>query len=364
MSTDMALLAFLQSIYTLRPFDEYRYLVLRSLQNLIPFDSGAFFLLTPGQEDFTNPVHFNLDDRCFTDYEQHYQKFDLYKEKVFSQQSIPVTDRSSDYLNYPEWEKNEHRADFLLKYDMYHIACAQLFNEGRLAAEISLHRNHNQHDYTNEEMRRLQLLAPHLQNSLANQFKHRETANSSLLLEHVLGDSKQGLIVLDQFFKPILQNKEAELWLSVWNSSTRRFFWQELRQHCRFLTASQDTPSLSTHFTLNYPFSFKGSLLQVRLYHITESSSSIRYYVCELPPYKVQPSMSPDFSPGNLTPKEYLVYTLLIQGKSNLEIADTLSLSIHTIKTHLKNILQKCEVKSRVELISKLVNKKNTQSEQ
>lgn len=55
-----------------------------------------------------------------------------------------------------------------------------------------------------------------------------------------------------------------------------------------------------------------------------------------------------------LTCRETDVIKLLEQGMNNREIAENLYLSEHTVKSHLKNIFLKADVKSRAELISKI----------
>jgi DNA-binding CsgD family transcriptional regulator len=51
-----------------------------------------------------------------------------------------------------------------------------------------------------------------------------------------------------------------------------------------------------------------------------------------------------------LTPREQEVLFLVIEGKSNTEIAEKLVLSVGTVKTHVHNITRKCGVASREEL--------------
>jgi DNA-binding NarL/FixJ family response regulator len=50
---------------------------------------------------------------------------------------------------------------------------------------------------------------------------------------------------------------------------------------------------------------------------------------------------------GDLSEREQDVLRLVAQGLSNKEIADNLSLSEHTVKTHLANILDKLHLRSR-----------------
>jgi DNA-binding NarL/FixJ family response regulator len=56
-----------------------------------------------------------------------------------------------------------------------------------------------------------------------------------------------------------------------------------------------------------------------------------------------------------LTERESQVLTLLVEGKSNSEIADDLSVSVHTAKAHVCSILQKLSVHDRVQAAVKAV---------
>lgn len=62
-------------------------------------------------------------------------------------------------------------------------------------------------------------------------------------------------------------------------------------------------------------------------------------------------SPEPDIS-TSLTGREKQIIDLLAKGFSAKQIADELHLSIHTVKTHRKNILAKCSCKNTAELIA------------
>lgn len=55
----------------------------------------------------------------------------------------------------------------------------------------------------------------------------------------------------------------------------------------------------------------------------------------------------------NLTQRERDVLLLILQGKSNMEIADQLFLSVSTVKTHVSNLFVKMDVKSRMQVMEK-----------
>ena len=53
-----------------------------------------------------------------------------------------------------------------------------------------------------------------------------------------------------------------------------------------------------------------------------------------------------------LTNREFQILKLIVQGYSNVEIANQLFLSLSTIKTHVSNLYSKMNVKSRFQAIS------------
>ncbi len=59
---------------------------------------------------------------------------------------------------------------------------------------------------------------------------------------------------------------------------------------------------------------------------------------------------------NQLSEREKEVVRLVLQGKSNKQIAMTLGISSRTVEFHLKNVYAKLQVSSRIELILKLVN--------
>ena len=61
-------------------------------------------------------------------------------------------------------------------------------------------------------------------------------------------------------------------------------------------------------------------------------------------------SMSQQSTPaGSLTPREREVLQLVARGQSNREIAASLYISENTVKNHIRNILEKLQMKSRME---------------
>jgi LuxR family maltose regulon positive regulatory protein len=58
----------------------------------------------------------------------------------------------------------------------------------------------------------------------------------------------------------------------------------------------------------------------------------------------------------NLTPREISVLELMRRGLSNNEIADSLTINLNTVKSHVKNIFEKLQVKSRTQAVLKTMD--------
>ncbi|PCJ00670.1 MAG: hypothetical protein COB15_02540 [Flavobacteriales bacterium] len=58
-------------------------------------------------------------------------------------------------------------------------------------------------------------------------------------------------------------------------------------------------------------------------------------------------------SSKRLTEREKEIYKELSKGKTNKEIATTLFVSVNTVKTHLKSIYRKLNVKNRTQAVKR-----------
>jgi DNA-binding NarL/FixJ family response regulator len=63
----------------------------------------------------------------------------------------------------------------------------------------------------------------------------------------------------------------------------------------------------------------------------------------------------PPTTPIYLTPREESVTRYLLEGLTNKEIANKLSISEHTVKDHLKRLMKKTRVTTRTAVVSRLL---------
>lgn len=60
----------------------------------------------------------------------------------------------------------------------------------------------------------------------------------------------------------------------------------------------------------------------------------------------------------NLSSRELEILTLTADGKSNVEIAEKLMISVHTVKAHVGHIIDKLKAKDRVNAVAIAIRRK------
>jgi DNA-binding CsgD family transcriptional regulator len=53
-----------------------------------------------------------------------------------------------------------------------------------------------------------------------------------------------------------------------------------------------------------------------------------------------------------VTPREYDVLRLVASGHTNIEIGEQLDVSLNTVKTYLRNVMQKLDARNRAQVIT------------
>lgn len=102
-----------------------------------------------------------------------------------------------------------------------------------------------------------------------------------------------------------------------------------------------------------YPILYCGFSLFFTRYFLTYYTHQAHVPEQVLPPEKF-------FEQYNISPREQELITLVLKGYSNQKIAETLYISLHTVKAHLRNIYPKLGIKSRYELITLLKDAQGT----
>lgn len=155
----------IDKLYHCTSFKQLQDILVEDIYHLVPSDSLILLQYAPdGYTVYSSLLH-NLDSTLFSEYRDYYQQYDLYKERVNLQQSPPVVNRASDFIDYDTWDKNEHRVDFLLPQNIYHISCLEIIINNKIVSSLSLHRSRKHNDFNDRDINILYILAPVIKNT-------------------------------------------------------------------------------------------------------------------------------------------------------------------------------------------------------
>lgn len=339
----------LSNLYGSFNIEGLRVLIADSLLKLVPYDSLAFFLVNPANNEFLNIYHYNLPEKMFEDYKNYYEKFDLYKEKVFSKKEIPPVDRASDYFDFDEWENNIHRKDFLIPNGCYYIACIQILADKSFIGEISIHRNKDKTDFSDKDMELLKSLQPHICKAFVNNLRFTESKSPVDILLFALENKEKGVLIFDKNFKILYRN---DICLSILSNIKMTSFISKLEKiiiksgslsnkHFEVpepsLSGTQDIDDITYAFTISKSFDDRNPLNC--------------FYITIIEPINHVPGVTK--LKLILSKKEFIIAELLSKGLTMKEISNSLLISQDTVKTHLKKIYYKTKSRSKTDLISK-----------
>lgn len=348
-SKETLLLRLIGQIYCCKKIEEIKTMVLDGIRGIIPYESAAFFLVDPRSLQYKDPLFRDLDRSWFKKYTDYYESTDIYKKMVFAG-GIPFTDRSSDYINYRDWEKNEHRADFLLPQGIYHLACLQVTDGGKLVGEISLHRKSGQQDFHQEEMESLLLLHEHINNAFSRIKLACQRDFLLDLIRNVHFRDNPGLIIMDSRFNIINCNKSAS---SLINTAGKEDgFLVQIRAEFRARLNDMNyqlNPGLGQ---TKYAHGRDGSIAY-RTAVITDNGGEYLMLVLveNAPGWS---GVARSLNRHNITKREREIAGLMLMGKTNGQICSQLFISENTLKTHVRQLYRKLNVRNRSELAFKL----------
>ena len=135
----------------------------------------------------------------------------------------------------------------------------------------------------------------------------------------------------------------------ILSAADRAAVWSEVSDALRSGSTSSVTVRLSGGRTIDTRFAAvrEGTRVVGALVRVAEAAD------LGAPPRRAVRRRGADharFGWGSLTPTELLVAGLAVQGRTNREIADALTMSPHTVDSHVRHIYGKLGIASRIEL--------------
>ncbi len=337
---------------------EFRQEVILSLKKCFGYERATFFLINEKGE-MVAPVTMDIDDYFCNIYSKYYYQKDIFEpgkvaDKAKRQKILTV----HDVMAKSQFEMTEYYNEFLTKQDIHHEVAMFLSNETKLTGVIGLYRPKQEKEFSLQEIGRLQKLSYYISKMLDNHLLYMDAEHQKKLLETSTQSTSVGLIVFDQFLKVYYCNETFEAvskkYLPEYVYNIGQAFIN------RFLKNDNWKNGLQKVIFDNGRIRLKLHVIPSFSYQLP--SSMYMAYFCQ-EDFEENYNAGMDFSSKAslstlLSKRESEVLELMVKGMSNKEIADSLYLSIHTVKTHMQNIFKKFNAKNRTELSYKLRNSK------
>lgn len=304
----------------------------------------------------------NLDPNQIRPYFNEFFQSDIFSPRRNRRESVAsLTENFSaqDAAQSPYYQ-------YLQSLGIAYQACIFLRDGRKRLATISLFRSESDGDFTAEELDCFRTLEPFITRQYLQALEISQALSLNKRFSDYFADLSIGVALLDRDSK-ILQANHAfhEYSQYIFENGTiedhfvtrgtvdispEHFWGQKLLNYFGAKVISQ--PKRIRVECLLYLFQFhtKEIFCQSRL---NINAIEHQYLVFLVRQEKIR-SAEILAALNHLTPREMSVIGYLASGMNNTEIADAMSISQFTVKTHLQNIYAKCNVSGRNELLAKL----------
>lgn len=332
---------FINEVHQCLSFSELLKLTIMKLHELVIYDSGMFFCAISRDCSFFKPY-------IGGDINQYYQKRvfaerEMYQNTEWGKEAYVY--KALDYSQGIVQVDHEPRRSFLEQQDSFHIVCIRIVHKGEFLGEIYLHRSKEKPDFSEDDLFTLRLIQPHI--STAFSIIHTVTAVKYSETE-AQNYKQKGICMFDRELSLIGGNMMA---LEMLKMSTK--FGSSILYHIKELCLDMIEKS-STNVndgvqmqSATLKLSGDDMMLDIFSKNIRSDRSSGRFVVTM--EFMSEGQAIADYK-YKFSKREAEVIDGLIQGKNNTQLAEALSLSENTVKTHIKNIYKKTGTNNRTEL--------------
>lgn len=227
---------------------------------------------------------------------------------------------------------------------------------------ISIFKSEQEGDFTEEELTLLNMAGNVFVSTLKHYLRELDYELRLSAWKRCVDMQKSGLCIFTNLMPP----DETPLFTTYKNllfpgQTTREIIWS-LTNNIDPMTVLQDNTPISFHRTYGEQ-TYQIRLIKEESQSISDDKNISTYIIMEVFPeeHTTVPSRQSsatqynrNFDKYSFTDRELDVLALLQKGQSNRQIADTLFMSLSTVKTHTGNIYKKLGVSNRGAAISKL----------
>lgn len=329
--------------------DSLRREVLRALRQVMPID--AAFLATADPETLLFTAAWPdepLDTAVQLFLDNEFARNDVNKFAALATSSRPVA--SLDGATRRNRSASERYRDIMRPLGLGDELRAALVAGAQCWGYMCLHREDHQLGFTPAEAATLARLAPHIARALRTAMLLHSSAAADTSL-------RPGVVLLADNLSVVAMTPEAEHLLSLVESDGTSSLPMPTAVYSvavalnaieRGTTPPSVLPSTRVQTTT-------GSWLNLHASRLNGSPDADRVAVV-VEPVEARAAVPLLLSAHGLSPREAEVATLVLRGNPTRAIADELHISGHTVQDHLKAVFDKIGVRSRRDLVSRLLS--------
>jgi DNA-binding CsgD family transcriptional regulator len=321
--------------------------VIYALKNVFNFHQTAFFVKEKSER---YPIAHSLPENAIEDYASYFHKLDIFNNPIHQQQKVISI---NDIMPYPEYLNTEYYNSFTRKYGYSYTVTVPIKIGENIVGGIGIHRSKDAGDFSRTEKLILLNAAKFISSGLDQLLKndHLHLFNKTFVQSIELLPS--GFILLDQKFSLIYYNSLAKEYCLDTKFKSMK---DPVKAAVDYVISRCSMPIYKSSEIHKYDgLQFK--ITPICVPTLTDNQHVTMY--CVYIDQKKEPfeqMLLKAKERYGLSKRETEIVALIAEGYSNVELAETLFLSINTIKSHINNIFNKLQVNNRTGIVHKVNN--------
>lgn len=366
MNTLMDISFLFQSVRDLRVMSQK---FLQLLGRVVPYEKAAVFLYQETRRQFSSCAEVRCGGGMIQAYIDIYSHLDYLGWKIFQSEEHVL--RETDEVSPEERKKAKFYREYLQKNGMeYRLVLNARSSAGTLLGTVMLFRSLVFDDFNEWEVAVMEMLHNHFSAGIENAIRMEQAAVRENMAQTVYRTIPDVMILLNQNLEMQGCNEMAEQYLQELERTPaqKRDFFRAIRVCCQEMKEDAKMPDGSSERPDFRELALCGGIAKIsmirhtdirgeNLYDFIVVFSGGRMNELEGPalhPLSVEETRKRFFAvlkrQYSLTRREIDLITLALEGLENQKIAETLHISLFTVKSHFQNGYAKLGVKSRQEL--------------
>ena len=303
-------------------------------------------------------------------YEQHYHVLDVWAERAEGRPAGHVYE-SQALCVLSELRTTEIYNDFYVKCDIEHGAFGLLENSRSCLGAVSLYRDRSRSEFTGADLQALQFLVPHLQRAFQLHQQFAELRERAAGFETALDMVGTPVILFGLGGRIAGMNRSASVLigerdglvgtchgLQAERPAESGLLAKAIKRASSVASSNGDGDKAGDTVWISRR---KGGPLQILVSPVGKAGFSGNGTITAIafvndPARRQRPAEDILRTRFGLTPAESRVALLLCDGRAPKNIAETIGVSVETVRSQMKSIYSKADVRRQSELVRLLLN--------